>query len=209
MCSHYEAPSAEHLKDAFGDSGQLTFKLDLWPGYEGPFVRSVKDGDADTPFELHTGVFGLLPSWAKDPKLARSTYNARSETASKKNSFRHAWARAQHCLIPAAAIYEPDWRSGKAVPTRITRSDGGVMCIAGLWEERVDEDGATVRSYSMLTINADDHAFFSNYHRPNKEKRSVVILPNGLIRDWLVAPAEASMEFMRPYPADRLVAEAQ
>ncbi len=33
-----------------------------------------------------------------------------------------------------------------------------------------------------------------------------VILPNGLIRDWLKAPPEQSMEFMRQYPADRLVA---
>ncbi len=34
----------------------------------------------------------------------------------------------------------------------------------------------------------------------------VVILPNGLIRDWLQASVEQSMEFMRQYPANRLVA---
>lgn len=32
----------------------------------------------------------------------------------------------------------------------------------------------------------------------------VVILPKGLYHDWLNAPANASTEFMRQYPADRL-----
>lgn len=35
--------------------------------------------------------FGLIPGWAKDTKIARSTYNARSETVAEKPSFRHAW----------------------------------------------------------------------------------------------------------------------
>jgi len=85
------------------------------------------------PFEAEVGVFGLLPFWA-DKKLARSTYNARSETASVKRSFREAWKKAQHCIIPAVAIYEPDWRTGKAIPTRISRADGRLLGIAGLWE---------------------------------------------------------------------------
>ena len=80
------------------------------------------------------------------------------------------------------------------------------MCIAGLWERWRSPDGEDVFSYSMLTVNADDHAFMKNYHKPNDEKRMVVVLPNGLIDDWLKAPAEQSMEFMRQYPADRLIA---
>lgn len=205
MCSHYEAPTADHLADAFGADDQLTFQLDLWPGYQGAFVRAADD-NPDTDFELLPGIFGLLPAWAKDQKLARHTYNARTETVAEKPSFRSAWRKAQHCIIPAAAIYEPDWRSGKAVPTRFTRTDGGMMCIAGLWEQWKDPSGQLIHSYSMLTINADEHPLFRHYHRPEDEKRMVVILPNGLIRDWLKAPAANSMEFMRPYPADRLTA---
>ncbi|AWE96143.1 hypothetical protein CSC26_7094 (plasmid) [Pseudomonas aeruginosa] len=48
-----------------------------------------------------------------------------------------------------------------------------------------------------------------NFHKPGSEKRMVVILPNGLIQDWLRAPAERSMDFMQQYPADRLQAEAR
>ncbi|WP_339844587.1 SOS response-associated peptidase [uncultured Halopseudomonas sp.] len=208
MCSHYEAPTAEHLTDAFGGPDQLALQLDLWPGYQGAFVRTAQ-GNPDTEFELLPGIFGLLPAWAKDQKLARHTYNARTETVAEKPSFRNAWRKAQHCIIPAAAIYEPDWRSGKAVPTRFTRADGGMMCIAGLWEEWTDPAGQRIHSYSMLTINAEEHLLFRDYHRPEDEKRMVVILPNGVIRDWLKASPANSMEFMRQYPADRLNATSE
>lgn len=124
----------------------------------------------------------------------------------EKPSFRSAWRHGQHCIIPAMAIYEPDWRTGKAIATRITRADGEPMGIAGLCEHwRDSSTGQTLHSYTMLTVNADDHEFMSNYHRPEDEKRMVVILPRGLYRDWLAAPVEARSEFMRKYPADHLI----
>lgn len=211
MCSHYEAPNSQQLLDAFGVAPEGPTQTELWPGYMGSFFRlpvaSAPHDDAAPDFEALAGMFGLLPFWAKDTKLARRTYNARSETAAEKPSFRSAWRDAQHCIIPAVAIYEPDWRSGKAVPTRITRADGSLMCIAGLWERWSSPDGEVVHSMSMLTVNADDHALMRNYHRPGDEKRMVVILPNGVIRDWLKASANESMDYMRQYPADRLTAE--
>lgn len=209
MCSHYEAPTSGQLAAAFGVQGEQG-TLDLWPGYIGPFLRrsvSVDGVEADESLglELLTGSFGLIPHWSKDTKICRRTYNARSETVADKPSYRDAWRRAQHCIIPAAAIYEPDWRSGKAVATRIARADGKAMGIAGLWEEWRDPNTRqTLHSYTMLTVNADTHEFMRNYHRPEDEKRMVVILPRGLYRDWLEAPVEASADFMRRYRADRL-----
>lgn len=212
MCSRYEAPSAADLASAFGVSLVQPVQRELWPGYIGPFIRasSVADaGDEASPeLEADAGVFGLLPFWAKDSKLARRTYNARSETVASKPSFRDAWSRARHCIIPARAIYEPDWRSGKAIPTRITRADGQLLGIAGLWERWKSPEGAEVLSFTMLTLNADDHALMRNFHRPNDEKRMPVILAAGSYRDWLQASAAQSQEFIRQYPADRLVAEA-
>ena len=60
----------------------------------------------------------------------------------------------------------------------------------------------------MLTINADDHALMRDYHKPNDEKRMVVILPQAAYEDWLTAPAEQGMRFMEAYPAERLTASA-
>jgi len=215
MCSRYEAPSYRQLVDAFGvplgPPLDEPVKKELWPTYMGPFIRAAQQSQEDDgapPLEVMSGMFGLLPFWAKDKKLARRTYNARSETVAQKPSFKAAWKAARHCLIPATAIYEPDWRSGKAIPTRIFRADGGLMSIAGIWERWTDPQGQDLFSFSMLTINADNHPLMKHFHRPGDEKRMVVILPNGVIRDWLQASPEQSMEFMRPYPADRLVAEA-
>lgn len=211
MCSHYEAPDSERLLSAYGIKFEQPYTYDLWPGRPGPFVRRVDTDqrDEDSPkIEILSGIFGLLPHWAKDLKLSRRTYNARSETAAEKPSFRSAWSRAQHCIIPATAIYEPDWRSGKAVPTRITRKDGGLLSIAGLWEWTKFEDGEDLFSMTMLTVNADDHPLFSELHRPENEKRMVVILPNGLIDDWLDASPDQTREFMQQYPADRLLAKS-
>ncbi|MGP5465287.1 SOS response-associated peptidase [Pseudomonas helleri] len=208
MCSHYEAPTSAQLAATFSVQVEQG-TLDLWPGYLGPFLRrSTSVGEMDdegSGLEGLYGSFGLIPQWSKDTKICRRTYNARSETVAEKPSYRNAWRRAQHCIIPAAAIYEPDWRSGKAVATRIARADGEVMGIAGLWEEWRDPNTRqTLHSYTMLTVNADTHDFMRNYHRPEDEKRMVVILPRGLYHDWLQAPMDASADFMRRYPADRL-----
>jgi len=164
--------------------------------------------------QVDVGNFGLIPFWTKDESIAKRTYNARSETVAEKPAFRDAWRRAQHCIIPAVAIYEPDWRSGKAVPTRITRTDGELLGIAGLYERRKTGDGSYAFSFTMLTLNADAHPLFNQLHRPDpkrpvelQDKRMVAILPRGLYDAWLDAPAEQGMDFMRMFPADRLTAE--
>lgn len=215
MCSHYEAVRdherlQRHFKIALPDR---LGKEDLWPGYEGLFIRRPAEADAGDEAvperEALPGVFGLLPQWAKDETLARRTYNARSETAHEKPSFRDAWKQARHCIIPAAWIYEPDWRSGKAVPTRIQRKDGEPMGIAGLWSIWKNGKGETIHSYTMLTVNADDHALMRDFHKPGDEKRMVVILPTGAYDDWLRAPAERTRDYMHQYPAARLKAHAE
>lgn len=226
MCSHYRVNDRLMFSDRWRLQPPPGWdKTDLWPGYRGPFLRRPQHSDADPApsaasihadsaaerpprVEVVAGVFGLLPAWAKDEKLARSTYNCRAETAAAKPSFRQAWRRAQHCIIPAVSIFEPDWASGKAVATEITRADGDAMGIAGLWERWRNAAGENVYSFTMLTVNADDHPLMRRLHKPGDEKRMVVILPRGLYGDWLDASASQSMEFMRQFPADRLTARA-
>ena len=52
--------------------------------------------------------------------------------------------------VVAAAIFEPDWRSGKAVPTRITKTDDSPLGIAGLWSSWKSDKGELVYSFTML-----------------------------------------------------------
>lgn len=213
MCSHYDPQTdPARLRTYFGvEDVPLGLKTSLWPGYHGPFVRKhefADVGDDAVPFrELLVGSFGLIPHWSKDATIARRTYNARSETVHEKPSYRDAWRLARHCIIPAEAIYEPDWSSGKAVPTRITRADGKPMGIAGLWSVWKAPTGDVTHSFTMLTINADDHVFMRQFHKPEDEKRMVVILEEGDYINWLQAPALESRDYLRQFPADSLTAE--
>lgn len=220
MCSRYEAPLRQLLQAGFPAAAtpHPWDKPEVWPGYAAPFLRrptEIDAGDEAVPaLQVDVGNFGLIPFWTKDESIAKRTYNARSETVAEKPAFRDAWRRAQHCIIPAVAIYEPDWRSGKAVPTRITRTDGELLGIAGLYERRKTGDGSYAFSFTMLTLNADAHPLFNQLHRPDpkrpvelQDKRMVAILPRGLYDAWLDAPAEQGMDFMRMFPADRLTAE--
>jgi putative SOS response-associated peptidase YedK len=213
MCSHYQGlKEAKHYERSFRvrpptDPG----KHDLWPGYMGSFIRchpQADVGDEAVPaLEALNGLFGLVPHWATDTKLTKHTYNARSETVAEKPSFRDAWQRGQRCIIPADAIYEPDWRSGKAIATRIARKDAEPMGIAGLWSCWKSPKG-DVYSYTMLTINADTHDLMRQFHKPVDEKRMVVILEPNQYTAWLNAPSGSSMDFMRPIPANLLIAAA-
>lgn len=216
MCSHYQAvKDADRLQQYFGVSplvpGDLAIKTDMWPSYLGSFIRAHPYGDAGDEAvpatECLPGLFGLVPHWADSTKLTRSTFNARSETAAEKPSFRDAWKKAQHCIIAAEAIYEPDWRSGKAVATRISTIDGSPLGVAGLWSSWKSGKGEVVHSFTMLTINAASHPLMQNFHKPADEKRMVVILPPERYQDWLVAKPADSMGFMLPFAANGLQSE--
>ena len=214
MCAHYEnIRDARVLRASFAAAPMSpavaeSVRTDVWPGYRGTFIIRPPEAEAGdeavSPRIAQPGIFGLLPHWAKDEKLARHTYNARSETVSEKPSFRDAWRRARHCIVPAQAIYEPDWRSGKARPTRIERSDGQPMGLAGLWDRWRAPDGQWVHSYTLLTINADAHPFMNRFHRPGDEKRMVVILPESRYDPWLQSDATGARDLLQPWPADGL-----
>ena len=211
MCSHYESikePIQFTLE--FGLDMPEGGKVDVWPCYPSSFIRrpALADvGDDAVPKrEALLGLFGLVPHWAKEATYGRRTYNARSETVQEKPTFRDAWRKGQHCIIPAEAIYEPDWRSGKAKATRIQRADGKPMGIAGLWDDCTLSSGEKIYSFTMLTLNADDHTFMQNFHKTEDEKRMVTILPEESYDAWLQAKPNNRMGFIKQYPSEKLTA---
>lgn len=213
MCSHYQSlKEQDRYRRYFGvDPAPQPGRYDVWPGYEGTFIRAHPNAGAPddrVPLaETCNGLFGLVPHWATDTKITKSTYNARSETAAQKPSFREAFVRNQRCIVPVDAFFEPDWRSGKAVSTRIEARDGAPLGIAGLWSSWRSPKRDWVHSYTVLTINAQAHTLMNQFHKPADEKRMVVILPPERYQDWLGAKI-AIPNFLLPYPADRLRATA-
>ena len=90
---------------------------------------------------------------------------------------------------------------------RISRRDGLPMGIAGLWGIWRAPDGRDVLSFTMLTINADEHVLMKRLHKPGDEKRMVVILDEADYDAWLESPVERMPDFLVQFPAERLSAE--
>ncbi len=213
MSSQYEClKSADLYAEAFGVLAPETLlDKEVWPRKQGFFIRKALTAPADAPLqmELAQGQFGLVPTWVKsvsDAKL-RSTKLAvtRYETMSTATPTRDTWLQGQRCIIPMQAFLEDDWRSGKAVPTRIARVDGKPMGVAGLWEHWA-KDGEAITSFTLLTVNANSHALMNRYGQNGNEKRMPAILNEGAWGAWLSAPIDKAREFMRAYPANLLLA---
>jgi len=212
MTAHFESvQNAAMYPDAFDVAApETTFERDLWPRKLGVFVRNAPTDEGVAQVrELCMGQFGFVPKWVKsasDAKL-RSTkmVNARSETVTTSNNFRDAWLAGQRCIVPMMAFFEDDWRSGKAMPTRITRVDGKPMGVAGIWECWA-KDGTEIISFTLLTVNANSHALLHRYQQNGNEKRMPVILGEGAYDAWLNTRPEKAREFMRAYSASLLTA---
>jgi putative SOS response-associated peptidase YedK len=225
MSTQYEClKNADLYAEAFGVSPVALLDKEVWPRKQGFFIhsnRTKQEGDADALSQAdHTlaanptmvlaqGQFGLVPGWVKsasDAKL-RSTKLAvtRYETMSTATATRDVWLKGQRCILPMQAFLEDDWRSGKAMPTRIARVDGKPMGVAGLWEHWT-KDGEDIVSYTLLTVNANSHALMNRYGQNGNEKRMPAILNEGAYGAWLNAPIDKAREFMRAYPAHLLLA---
>ena len=94
------------------------------------------------------------------------------------------------------------------MPTRISRSDGQPMGIAGIWTGWRAPDSTIIRSMSMLTVNADDHQLMRNFHRPENEKRMVVILDDADYDAWLDEQNAAPHELLRQFEPAKLTASS-
>jgi putative SOS response-associated peptidase YedK len=139
----------------------------------------------------------LIPAWAKDHKISRHTYNARSETVAEKPSYRHAWRNRQYGLVLVDNFYEPSYESGKAVRTEISLESNEPFAIACLWDRwKQLETGEIVVSFSMLTVNADKHPVMKRFHKAEDEKRTPVIVPESQYKDWLGASVEQAARMM-------------
>ena len=179
---------------------------DTFPVNVAPFVRLAHGTDGALRV-VDDGLFGLLPNFATEVGFGRRTYNARSETVNRLPSFRDAWANGQRCIIPAEAIYEPNYESGKAERWAIFQEGYVPFGIAGVYTQWRDfKTGQDLYSFSMLTVNADNHPLLKRFHKPEDEKRMVVILNPGDYAQWLSCSVEEAKAFLKPW-AGELLAE--
>ena len=133
--------------------------------------------------------WGLVPPWAKDISIGSRMINARAETLAEKASFRGP-LRRRRCVVPASGFFE--WRkadSGKE-PVYVTLASGRPLAIAGLWDTWKDEAGAELRTFTLITTQANE--LLAPIH-----DRMPVILPPDAVESWL-DPAERTAQELAP-----------
>ncbi len=106
-------------------------------------------------------VWGLIPSFEKDPKGGRKPINARSETIASSGMFRAAF-QARRCIVPMDAFYEWDATPTGKQPYAFARADGAPLALAGLWEGWRAPDGEVRRTFTIATTAAN--RFMSRIH---------------------------------------------
>jgi putative SOS response-associated peptidase YedK len=216
MCTQYTPATPSHLIALAerGGLGPVALPADEWtlqtfPGYAAPIVLRNPDGSAVCTLAR----FGLVPRWCHDAaqasKLSRRTYNARSETVAEKPSYRTPWRECRFALVPMMNYFEPCWESGRAVRWRLHRPDHAPFAVAALHELWTDPDsGEQVRSFSLLTVNADTHPMLRRMHRPGDEKRQLVVVPATDFGRWLNASVSQAHRLLLDFAGDDLTGES-
>lgn len=155
-------------------------RYNVAPTTDVPVLR----GSPERDHELTTAMmrWWLVPSWSKEPSTKYPMFNARSEDAAKKPSFRGPF-RYRRCVIPASGFYE--WKKlgdDTKQPYYITRADEHALYLAGLWDCWRDE----LESCSILTTTPN--AEMAELHH-----RMPCILESENVWAWL-DPAEQDPE---------------
>ncbi len=166
---------------------------------------------------LTTLRWGLIPTWADDPKIGYRMINARAESVFTSPAFRTS-IRKKRCLIPADSFYEwrrptkaeGESRTGPKQPYLIHRVDGQPLALAGIWSSwKEPETGEWLRSCAIVTTTPNP--LMARIH-----DRMPVVLPAsawerwldptfddiGELRDLLVPWADGALE---AYPISTLV----
>ena len=186
------------LREAFPD---LTVPDNLNPRYNIAPTQPVAVVPNTGEHKLDFFIWGLIPSWSKDPTIGSRLINARSETLLEKPSFRSQFHR-RRCLILADGFFEwqvqPNTKAKR--PFYIYLKDHKPFAFAGLWDIWMSPDGSEVRSCTIITTEPNE--FMQPIHN-----RMPVILPTEAYSEWLDpsnTKAEELSRWLVPYPSEAM-----
>jgi putative SOS response-associated peptidase YedK len=145
--------------------------------------------------------WGLIPSWAKDPKIGHQCINAKAETVAEKPSFRSAFKK-RRCLVVATGFYEWQVRGAHKQPMWIGLKNQRPFAFAGLWEHWTSAEGQPLETCTIITTEPND------LMAPIHNRMPVILSPTSYDQ-WLdptfqqIALLNA---LLRPYPSKELTA---
>jgi putative SOS response-associated peptidase YedK len=143
--------------------------------------------------------WGLVPFWAKSPKIGNRLINARAEGLTKRPAFRVS-VKKKRCLVPATGFYEWKQVDGSKVPYHIRMKDVDFMAFAGLWDSWRDPQGTELMTFTIVTTAAN--SMLNKIHN-----RMPVILKREDEALWLENRQLDDGELkglLKPYPARQM-----
>ncbi|MEW9668081.1 SOS response-associated peptidase [Ammoniphilus sp. 3BR4] len=159
----------------------------------------VNDGKKNRLGQLR---WGLVPSWAKDEKMAGKMINARSETILEKASFQSLIHR-KRCIVPADSFYEWKVANGKKHPIRFMVRGEDIFSLAGLYDTWINPaDGQKVSTCTIITTSPNP--LVADVHN-----RMPVILKKQDEAKWLDrsnTSIEELVSLLTPYPQEGMYA---
>jgi putative SOS response-associated peptidase YedK len=175
MCGRFSiATPIEELKDRFRAEPP---KIEVKPRYNAAPGQDMLVIPESMPRQMALFRWGLVPAWAKDPRIGNHLINARAETVKEKPAFRHAY-RKNRCLVIADGYFEWDKKKENHVPYYFFKKGRQPFAFAGLCEHWKDEKGKGLDTFTIITTAAD--SLVSKIH-----SRMPVILPQKEERNWL------------------------
>ena len=162
MCGRYVMPDDDAIGEYWAISCRIRLptclpRFNVAPTAQVPIlVRNNADG-----LELKLARWGLIPSWWQKDKPPSLTFNARSEDAAQKPTWRDS-LKTTRCLMPARGWYE--WnpnepaldaagREGKQ-PYFLFCPESPVIAFAGIWSVWGRPGSAPMLSCALLSRKA-------------------------------------------------------
>jgi putative SOS response-associated peptidase YedK len=136
----------------------------------------INDGEKNVYTEYQ---WGLVPHWAKDPKIGYNMINAKAETINQKPSFKNS-LKNKRCIIPADGFYEWKKTGNKKIPYYIFTKDNLLFSMAGLYDEWVTADNTKLLTFTIITTEANE--LTAGIH---DKKRMPVIMKKKDREQWL------------------------
>lgn len=152
-------------------SGQLKPVYNAAPGMKMPVIIR------QSPNQAIEMKWGLVPNWAKDPRIGYKMINARAETLESRPAFR-SLLHTKRCLVPANGFYEWEHKGKTRTPYYIKLKDNEMFTFAGLYDTWKDAEGKMIMSYTIITT--DSNPLVAKIH-----DRMPVILKTDLEDKWL------------------------
>lgn len=197
MCANYKPLTIEQSKQLELPLILFEYAEEVYPSYKTPLLFK-----SDHGLEWREVLFGLVPKWSEDINISKHTYNARHETIFQKPSFQDAAYKCKFGVIPVSEFYESKYIENRPQRWGVRRKDGKAFYIAALYEIRKLND-QIIRSAAMLTMDAIDHPMMKDFHEPGDVKRSVVVIPDTRLDDWLSLKQPYQLnEYMQGFPVE-------